>query len=155
MKKVKTYWDSSCFLSWLKAEPQAELCRGTIAEAERGNILIITSAITVVEVIKLKGREPITRDHSDQIIAFFSQGYVRVRNIDLAMAELARDLMWTHSALAHKDALHVATAVAVGCPILETFDKELIKLSGQIGDPPLRITEPSIPFQPTLFAERE
>ena len=48
---------------------------------------------------------------------------------------------------------HVATAVKMKVPVLDTFDEEMIELSGQIGNPSLRITTPDIPFQDDLFRE--
>lgn len=155
MKQQKTYWDSNCFLAWLKAEPHADLCRGTIEQAEKGSLLIVTSAITLVEVIKLNGRTSIGKDHSAQIIAFFNQEFVRVRNLYLAMAESARRLIWEYRGLGNIDAVHVATAISAKCPVLEIFDKELIKLDGVIGNPPLRIAEPSIPYQRPSFIQED
>ena len=65
--------------------------------------------------------------------------------------------MWDHDALAHKDAVHVATALVTGATQLDTFDGPLIRLSGQIGNPPLVIGKPNVPEQLELgyFEEEE
>jgi hypothetical protein len=47
--------------------------------------------------------------------------------------------MWQYEALKPKDATHVATATLAEVDVLDTFDNGLLKLSGQIGDPPLII----------------
>jgi predicted nucleic acid-binding protein len=150
MKIDKRYWDANCFLAWLKKEPGAESCKGVIRKAELGEIMIITSAITVTEVIKLDRTRPIPRRDAKMITDFFDQNYIRVRNVDLEMAKFAQNLMWDYEFLQHKDAIHVATAIQLGVPIFDTFDADLIKLNGKFGDPPLLIGHPDIPFQEEL-----
>jgi hypothetical protein len=50
------YWDSDAFLGWLQEEPgKVELCEGTIDRAKYGEVLIITSALTIAEVLWLRG----------------------------------------------------------------------------------------------------
>jgi len=54
MKQRRIYWDSDCFLGWLKAESdKEELCGGILEEAEAGRILLVTSALTIAEVTNL------------------------------------------------------------------------------------------------------
>ena len=48
------------------------------------------------------------------------------------------DLVWKQN-IKPKDAIHVATALDVGCVALETFDDPLIGKSGLLGSPPLII----------------
>jgi hypothetical protein len=43
--------------------------------------------------------------------------------------------------------VHVATAVLARVPHFDTFDGDLIKRSGQIGDPPILIARPNVPEQ--------
>ena len=52
-----------------------------------------------------------------------------------------------------KDALHVATALLHGCPILETFDRALIAKGGDIAG--LTVREPQRARQPSLELVRE
>jgi hypothetical protein len=37
--------------------------------------------------------------------------------------------------------------------LLDTFDQDLIKLSGKLGDPPIIIGEPNMPYQHDLFVK--
>jgi hypothetical protein len=46
--------------------------------------------------------------------------------------------MWENQNLKPNDALHIASAIMAGVSIMDTFDKDLIKLDGMIGTPPLR-----------------
>lgn len=51
MAKIdRVYWDSDCFLGYLKGEQdKIGICRGTADRAQEGDLIIITSAITLVE----------------------------------------------------------------------------------------------------------
>ena len=51
------YWDSNAFLGWLAEEPdKIGHCRPVIEAAEAGNVRILTSALTIAEVLWIKGR---------------------------------------------------------------------------------------------------
>lgn len=149
----QVYWDSDCFLGYLNAETdKIDHCKGTIEKAEKGELLIITSAITFIEVIKMKGREPIKSDAENKILAFFDEPFISIRNVDRYIGVVARDLIWRHPSLDPKDSIHVATSIFCKLSKLNTFDKELLKLSNQFGDnPTLEISIPDIPYQGELF----
>ena len=54
------YWDSCCFLGWLREEPdKLGECEAGIRLAERGTLVLVTSALTLAEVLRLKGKNPI------------------------------------------------------------------------------------------------
>ena len=56
-KPIQRYWDSDCFLGWFNAESdKVPLCKGIVEKAHRGEIELVVSAITLVEVIKLRGK---------------------------------------------------------------------------------------------------
>lgn len=154
MPKERRYWDSNAFLGWLNDESgRAGKCRGTIEAAERGEIEIITSTLTIAEVIYLKGHPKITKEKSDKIIAFFRNEYIIPVVLDRDIAEMARELLWDYQALKPKDASHVASALKASVLMFSTFDEYLIGLSGQIGNPPLIIGEPDIPSQEIIKYE--
>lgn len=53
--KDRIYWDSDCFLGWLQGEPGKEkLCHDTIEKAKKREVLIVTSALTLTEVLAVK-----------------------------------------------------------------------------------------------------
>lgn len=145
------YWDSDAFLGWLQNEPgKAELCDGTIKRAEAGEVLIITSALTITEVLWLRGGPKVTRDKADILHRFFRRSFIRVRNVTRAVAESAQGLVWDHN-IKPKDALHVATALDAKALVLETFDDGLIGKSGTVGEPPLMVRKPIPPAQTKLL----
>jgi hypothetical protein len=139
----RRYWDSDCFLGYLQEEPdKADLCQEVLEAAEDGHVLIVTSALTIAEVLALRGREPIAPAKRAKVEAFFRSGFIAVRNITRRVAENARTYVWDHG-VKPKDALHVATAIDAGLPLLNSFDRDLIAKSGTLGPLPLVIAKPS------------
>jgi len=146
------YWDSAAFLAYFKEEPgRVDRCAAILEDAENGKILIVTCALTLAEVLALRGQPRIPPDPvlKQKVTDFFKNEYISVQNVTRQVAELARDLVWDHD-IAPKDAVHVAAALAVEAPILETFDQPLIGKSGKVGTLPLIIREPPMPTAPKL-----
>lgn len=142
MSVEKIYWDSNCFLSHFQAaDGQVEKCDGVIERAERGEVLIVTSALTLAEVLWMRGGPKLAKDKAELIQKFFRRSYIRVYNVTRKIAEAAQTLVWDNS-IKPKDAIHVSTAIHLKVYALETFDKALIRKSGIVGNPLLLIREP-------------
>jgi predicted nucleic acid-binding protein len=147
----RRYWDSCAFLGWLSAEVgKVEKCEGVLDLAEQGEIEIVTSALTLTEVIKRKGERPIHKASEIKIKEFFENPWIIVRQVDRFIAEDARELIWNHN-LTSTDAIHLATALSLSLSHLDTFDDGLIKLSGRLGNPKLTIGHPHVPHTPDMF----
>lgn len=147
----RRYWDSCAFLGILLGEEdKVPLCTPVLEAAEAGDLTVVTSAITLAEVIKTKGQSRIKDDGEKKVREFFQHRWIVVVECDRRTAEFARQLMWEHEALDHKDAIHVATALQAQVMQLDTFDEPLIKLSGQLGNPALVIGRPNLPQQMPL-----
>jgi predicted nucleic acid-binding protein len=146
------YWDSACFLAYFRGEEErVTQCEAALKDAEAGKILIVTSALTIAEVLALRGEARLPPDPAmkKKVADFFKNEYISVQNVTRKVAELARDLVWDHD-IKPKDAIHVASALAVEAPILETFDRQLLRRTGKVGRPPLTIREPLLPEAPEL-----
>jgi predicted nucleic acid-binding protein len=144
------YWDSCAFLGWLQEETdKVDLCRGTLERAKAGEVGIVTSALTLTEVLWTKGAPKLERDKALTLRRFFRHSYIRVYNVTHTVAEVAQDVVWSHK-IKPKDAIHVATAIELKVPYLETFDIGLLKKSGLVGTPPLQIRHPIAPLQGSL-----
>ena len=145
------YWDSSVFLGLLKNEPdKVGKCQGVMRAAESGGVQIVTSAIALIEVIKLDRTTEIPREAEEKIRRFFDQDYIEVREVDQRIGEMARDLIWNHN-LRPRDSIHVSTALEYSVASLDTFDDDhMTPLDGLLGDPPLRIGHPNLPVQERL-----
>lgn len=145
------YWDSDAFLGWLQAEPgKVELCAGTLRRAELGEAIIFTSALTIAEVLWMRGAPAIPQEKADIVRRFFRRSNLRVRNVTRQISESAQDLVWNHN-IRPKDAIHVATALDSAAIALETFDEGLIGKSRQVGTPLLLIRKPLASAQGTLL----
>lgn len=139
----RRYWDSDCFLGYLQEEPdKVDLCQEVLDAAQDGHVLIVTSALTIAEVLALRGRDPIPATTRRKVENFFRNDFIAVRNITRRVAENARIYVWDHG-VKPKDALHVATAIDAGLPLLNSFDHGLISKSGTLGSVPLTIEKPS------------
>lgn len=140
----RRYWDSDCFLGWLQAEDgKIEPCRQVLNLAGRDDVEIITSALTIAEVLNLPGHEPISSDKRQQVIDFFKRSYIITMSITRRTAEKSRELVWDHG-IKPKDALHVTTALLAKVDVFNTFDQSLIGKSLTVGNPPLLIEIPKV-----------
>jgi len=160
VEKLFRYWDSDCFLGWFNAEPdKIDDCRGVLTKAQNGELTIVTSALTLTEVIRIKGKTRLPREKEDTIVEFFENDFMVIRNVDRFVAEFARDLVWTYSKLMPKDSIHVATAVLNDIQILNTFDDVLLGLDEYIdlNNKPgkLSIKKPDIAHQTDIFEGEE
>ncbi len=145
------YWDSCVILGWLKGEQdKVAECRAGIRAAERGDIKVITSSLTLAEVLHLKGKDPVPKEDREKVRSFFENDYIALYDVDRTIAERAQDVVWDHG-IAPKDAIHVATALSLSTRIaleqFDTFDEGLIEHSGKIGQPALTIGRPNLPQQ--------
>jgi predicted nucleic acid-binding protein len=141
--KFIRYWDSVTFLAWLLPEPERQAdCRGVIRAAEKGETLLVTSALTLSEVIHLKGNPSLGATQETKIEQFFAHSWVNVRALDRFVSERARKLIWQFG-VKPKDANHLATALRWRVPLFETFDAELLALDRKLGGkPPMQIRKP-------------
>lgn len=153
MTREVRYWDSNAFLAYFQEEAgRVDSCEAILVDAEKGKILIVTCALTLAEVLALRGepRIPPTPEMKRKVVDFFKNEYVAVVNVSREIAELARDLVWDHG-VKPKDAVHVASALVAEAPIFETFDRPLIRRSKNLGGtPPMVIREPPLPQAPGL-----
>jgi predicted nucleic acid-binding protein len=104
--------------------------------------VIVTSALIIAEVLRMRDGARIPEERADKVRKFFRHSYIRVWTVTRSIAEDAQDLVWKHS-IRPKDAVHVATALPTKCPSLETFDQFLLNQSGSVGAPPLTIRSQS------------
>ncbi len=157
MVKEKIYWESSCFIALLKKEEgRIRACQGTIDKAEKNELIIVTSAITFIEVVKLPGETPLKREAENTIRKFFENSFINVREVDRQIGIIARDLMWKHEGLRPNDSIHIATAIFYKIPKLHSFDeRHFLKLNSKYGNPKLTICKPDIEYNEQLKIPNE
>lgn len=140
------YWDTGPFLAWLKNEAHRLVDVAPVIEAaEAGNVRLVTSSVTLVEVVKLDQKQAVVEippEDAEKIRQYFLRSYISIRTFDRPTATIARQLIWEHG-LQTRDAMHLATAIRWKLPLLETYDVgDLVPLSGKVGNPPIEIRLP-------------
>ncbi len=150
MAAEKIYWDSDCFLGYFKSESgKVEKCDGVIQRAEKREVIIVTSALTLAEVLWMRGSPRLPSEKAELVRKLFRRSYIRVCNLSRKLSEDAQVHVWEHG-IKPKDAIHVATAIHLGVTALETFDRDLISKSGKVGNSPLLIRQPEATAQGRL-----
>ena len=89
-------------------------------------------------------------EQREKIRAFFENDYIKWRTIDRKISNDAEELCWEHS-LHPRAALHLAVALDLECDLLETNDRDLLRLDEEIPSNALRICRPRTIGQATLF----
>ncbi len=134
------YWDSSVFCAFFSKETgRYESILPFLSDAESGNVKIVTSYVTITEVIKLDDEKPIDEASRRTISKFFERSCFEWVSFDREIAEKSRQLMWDHAGLKSKDAIHLASAISIAGEGVEldavhAYDGVFEKLSGKVDD---------------------
>lgn len=140
------YWDSCVFIALMSREaPRIDLLEEIEEAAIRKQILVVTSAIAVVEVQKtskrVKGGSPAD---ARKLRAFFDNEWIVIRPLDRSIAQAAAVLSQKHR-LKCADAVHLATAIYNNknkIKELHTYDPHLLKLDRIVSPKSFRIIPP-------------
>ena len=129
----KRYWGSSVFLALIKNEAgRADVCESIVGDARAGHSVIFTSMLTLVEVVKRRaGSADLDARIEDTIASFFRNDFIKLVPIDHTVATRARRLIWDFPWLGARDAIHLATAMQLGVPVVEHYDDDDI---GRVGN---------------------
>jgi predicted nucleic acid-binding protein len=151
------YWDSATFLGWLnQEESKFDLCDSVIAESKEGKWRIVTSALTYAEVYWTKRGVKLSTDQQRAITDLFEYSWIIPVDLDRMTAELARTIMWKHPHIKSWDAVHVACAIKIRrlgqIECFDTFDGDLIGLTGKLDGTDLRLSTPDLPPRFPLLA---
>ena len=150
----RVYWESSVFISRIQRTPgRIDILRRITDRAERGEIVIVMSALTLAEVARVDDTL-LPEEQEQRIVDFFENPYLIVRQLDRIGAERTRAIVRQHPGLRAPDAVHVASALLSNVSVLHTYDRGILRRNGLIGAPPLRIEEPAWEQgQPPLFTD--
>lgn len=131
----RIYWCTNVWIDLAQQTPgRIDRCVAEIDRARKNEIEIWTSTYTLAEAYSLGGGANGGNHVSAQVDAYFQQPFIRLVQVDRAIALRARDLLRAHSKLKKSpDAIHLATALASNCDELHTFDgKNLLPLNGSV-----------------------
>lgn len=131
------YWDSSVFIALFSNEKgRAENVEQILDEAESGDVYIVTSSFTLVEVIKMKGKLPLLAAQQKQITDFFEKDYFLFVDATRKITEAAQRLIWNVPSLWPKDAVHLASAIEFFNyePLdgIHSYDSDFLVLNGKL-----------------------
>ena len=147
------YRDSSAFIAYFKEEEgRVDLCQAVIDAATQGRTRIISSALTLSEVVHIKGYEKLTPDLEGELEAFFEHEFLVLVDLNRAISEFARKLMWQHGMRAY-DANHLSTAIHADVHFVDAFDNGFLKQDGKFtrsDGTPIRVGYPNLPVQTSL-----
>jgi predicted nucleic acid-binding protein len=156
----RVYWDSCVWLGVLNDEPdKADSARWVIERAERGDVEIWTSTITLAEVYKVRRSGEADPVADQKLDDFLSQPYIVHVQVDQDVAMEARRLLRAKLPGLRKpyDAVHLACAVWHDIETFHTFDRDdLLPLTGLIrcrNGKPMTVSKPPErppPEQPEL-----
>ena len=143
------YLDSNFYLDYLIGNKDWHEALHAIVEAwRRGDLAVATSALSIAEVLYLRRddespRRRLPPEAEPRVADLFNPVYPRVFvlvDVSREVAERSRELVW-NLGIEPKDAVHVASALLAGTPVMFTSDQRLQGKNAD-GDPPLRIEQP-------------
>src|SRR4051794_27909702 len=87
------YWDSCVFIDRLQETPgRITLLRDLTTLAEKGKLLIVTSTITIAEVLRLPDPELGFFEDLEKIHAYFEHEWISLRAPDRSVCKRASEL---------------------------------------------------------------
>ena len=154
----RVYWDSCVFIALIsnlmtsQATDRRWHCQRFFDDAINGRIEIVTSVITIAEVVRAEAvpgtpTNPVPQVIRQKIEDLFNEPYLQLVHVDTARAAEARDLTWQFPQIKYPDSMHLACARYAQVDARHTYDGEgkqtgLLSFDGQIGNPPIRILVP-------------
>jgi len=154
---VRLYWDANCFLSYVNGIPdRLPDLDALLAEANRGEVEILTSTISIVEVAFGQAEQD-NKQLDPDVETALNELWSPSSPIDLVefypqIAQRAKDLMrsglpkeWN---LKPMDAIHLATAQHLEATYFHTYDEKLDRYAAEIGIPIVKPTavRPLLPW---------
>lgn len=134
----RVYWDSCAFLGLLNQEPgRVNDCRAVWNEAEKGDVVIVTSFFTFAEVFKVKCEgpgKPLSEENDKAVEQVLRQKWILPVVVDEPIGVLARRLLRRHPECKKPtDAVHLATALVMNVDEMNTYDgSDLLGLTGKV-----------------------
>ncbi|HET7460883.1 MAG TPA: PIN domain-containing protein [Longimicrobium sp.] len=139
----RRYWDSACFIAILQKEAQrVGVCAPILRAAELHALEIVTSTLTIAEVLYPQGKTKLDASLRQEVKRFLLRPGIVLVDLNRTVAQDAQEQVWDRN-VRPKDAIHIASALYAGVEIFETYDEKVLRHSGKVGGtPPLIIREP-------------
>lgn len=145
MKKELICWDSAVLIDWIKGDndhpSRIEAIRDVISKKQKGSYKLAFSTLIYVEVLE----GTMTPNAREKFKKFMEdRENIEVIGVDIRVAQKAGEIR-NRANLKTPDAIHIATAIAIGAKIFHTFDRKLLGLSGKGEVEGILITPCTIP----------
>jgi predicted nucleic acid-binding protein len=148
-KRKKYYWCSWAFISWLNGRASADDMEGLaeiVKQVEKGDAILITSAVMKTEVLEGK----MTEDERERFKKLLQRRDVVLVDLTSRVIDLATKIREWNSKISTPDAYHLATAILYEAEEFHTNDGggkrkragDLIPLSGNVMSHNLKICKP-------------
>jgi predicted nucleic acid-binding protein len=174
-KGKRLYWDTCVFLAWIKDESvwPEDVKKGiaqTIEMAMSGEVTIVTSALTMAEILEAK----MTPEQKHRFAGIFAAPYLQLVDLDRRISTRSSTIRDYHDTRrynpdgSHKsgsfmrmpDAIHLATAIHMNVTAVHTLDGsgknprrlDMLELDGNVGGFPLAIRRPAF-IPPPKFSD--
>ena len=120
---LRRYWDSCNCISLIAEDEadRAEICQRILEDAGAGKLVIVTSTLTIAEVIRMRGKPMLTEDEETTISNFFLHSYILMYDVTRVVAENARQLARRYN-LRPNDSIHLSTALLSDADVFETWN---------------------------------
>src|SRR3954453_815803 len=140
----RVYWDACVFLAYIDDfEDRAHLLGTILDEAKQGQLELLTSVVSLVEVCfgADEQEERQLRPEVETKIQSLWLPPSPVRLVELyplisdTARQMMRQAMTRVERLTPMDAIHLATARQLGVSVFHTYDQRLFKFSPRVGFP--------------------
>jgi len=143
----KLYCDSSVFCAFFNDEKgRADIVEELLEEGAAGELIIVTSSFAL-EVLKMDGHMPLSKDDEQELVSFFQYPFIKYVDATRQLCQEARHLIWRFPSLQPKDSVHLASAIYFdqreALDGLFAYDRDFTKLDGKITTK-FKISEPFV-----------
>lgn len=152
----RLYWDTSVFLCFLSEEEheRRRICEDILQHARDGQLELITSMYTIVEVIRPKGIKhpvPLTDDQAALLDGMFKWSWIKKIQVHEELARFAVKLSRKYG-LKPADSIHAATAIEEAADELQVWDRDYAKVAKLItvSSPQFLSTQLKMNFAPAV-----
>jgi predicted nucleic acid-binding protein len=123
--------DTALFIYFIEEDPRyLSAIRPLFVQADRGERELVTSAITLLEVLVTPYRAG-DRSLAERYEALLTRGRgMRLVELERPQLRVAAQLRALHGSLRAPDALQLAAALGGGCPVLVTNDRRFPEVAG-------------------------